>query len=77
MLLLVLFVCLLTLVACRVIKNSKNAMAASVGNLQLAEEEIVLEVDGTIPTQPVLQHIGIAAWPGESVILIFKIDYIC
>lgn len=51
---------------CRVIKNSKNVLASSVGNRQLAEEEIVLDVDGTIPTQPVLQHIGISAWPGES-----------
>lgn len=51
---------------CRIVKNSKNALSSSsVGNLQLAEDEIVLDVDGTIPTQPVLQHIGIAAWPGE------------
>ncbi|GLT96650.1 hypothetical protein SLE2022_142570 [Rubroshorea leprosula] len=28
--------------------------------------EIILEVDGTVPTHPVLQHIGITAWPGES-----------
>ncbi|KAL5066763.1 hypothetical protein RYX36_017650 [Vicia faba] len=50
----------------KIVKNSKNAMSSSyVGNLQLAEEEIVLDVDGTIPTQPVLQHIGIAAWPGR------------
>ncbi|KAL5194547.1 hypothetical protein HKD37_20G056611 [Glycine soja] len=49
----------------KVIKNSKNVMAASAGNLQLAEGEIVLHVDGTIPTQPVLQHIGITAWPGR------------
>ncbi|RZB89649.1 uncharacterized protein LOC114369318 [Glycine soja] len=49
----------------KVIKNSKNVMATSAGNLQLAEGEIVLDVDGTIPTQPVLQHIGITAWPGR------------
>ncbi|XP_057424539.1 uncharacterized protein LOC130718090 isoform X2 [Lotus japonicus] len=49
----------------KVIKNSKNVLASSVGSLQLAEEEIVLDVDGTIPTQPVLQHIGISAWPGR------------
>lgn len=49
----------------KVIRNSKHVLASSVGNLQLAEEEIVLDVDGTIPTQPVLQHIGIAAWPGR------------
>ncbi|XP_058758031.1 uncharacterized protein LOC131631251 [Vicia villosa] len=50
----------------KIVKNSKNALSSSsVGNLQLAEDEIVLDVDGTIPTQPVLQHIGIAAWPGR------------
>lgn len=49
-------------------------MATSAGNLQLAEGEIILDVDGTIPTQPVLQHIGITAWPGESFILMPKTD---
>lgn len=38
-------------------------------NLSLAEEEIILDMDGTVPTQPVLQHLGISAWPGESSIL--------
>lgn len=51
-------------------------MATSAGNLQLAEGEIILDVDGTIPTQPVLQHIGITAWPGESFILMLKTDCI-
>jgi len=51
--------------------------SASIANLQLADEEIVLDMDGTIPTQPVLQHIGIGAWPGESFILIPKTDFIC
>jgi len=51
--------------------------SASIGNLQLADEEIVLDIDGTIPTQPVLQHIGIAAWPGELFIVIPKTDFIC
>lgn len=49
----------------RIIKAAKSALVPSVGNLQLSEGEIVLDVDGTIPTQPVLQHIGISAWPGE------------
>lgn len=51
---------------CRVIKATKNALHPSTGNLHLSEGEIALEVDGTVPTQPVLQHIGISAWPGES-----------
>jgi hypothetical protein len=26
--------------------------------------ERVLEVDGTLTTQPVLEHVGISTWPG-------------
>uniref|UniRef100_A0A5B7B087 DUF639 domain-containing protein n=2 Tax=Davidia involucrata TaxID=16924 RepID=A0A5B7B087_DAVIN len=50
----------------KVIKTAKNALGPqSISNLQLAEGEIILDVDGTVPTQPVLQHIGISAWPGR------------
>ncbi|PON87750.1 hypothetical protein TorRG33x02_164450 [Trema orientale] len=49
----------------KIIKAVKNALVSSIGNLQLAEGEIVLDVDGSVPTQPVLQHIGISAWPGR------------
>ncbi|XP_050119948.1 uncharacterized protein LOC126597215 [Malus sylvestris] len=49
----------------KVIKASKNALASSIENLQLTEGEIVLDVDGTVPTQPVLQHIGMSLWPGR------------
>ncbi|XP_022992980.1 uncharacterized protein LOC111489145 isoform X1 [Cucurbita maxima] len=49
----------------KIIKATKNALHPSTGNLHLSEGEIVLEVDGTVPTQPVLQHIGISAWPGR------------
>lgn len=52
-------------VCCRVIKASKNTLASSIGNLQLTEGEIILDVDGTVPTQPVLQHIGMSLWPGK------------
>ena len=49
------------------IKAVKNAMGSqSTSNLPLADGEFILDVDGTVPTQPVLQHIGISAWPGES-----------
>ena len=27
--------------------------------------EKILEVDGTVTTQPVLEHVGISAWPGK------------
>ncbi|XP_059278968.1 uncharacterized protein LOC132033098 isoform X3 [Lycium ferocissimum] len=50
----------------KVIKAVQNFSGPQmVSNLSLAEEEIILEVDGTVPTQPVLKHIGIAAWPGR------------
>lgn len=49
----------------RTIKAAKSALVPSGGNLQIAEGEIVLDIEGTVPTQPVLQHIGITAWPGE------------
>lgn len=49
---------------CRIIRAAKNTSGSI--NLQLAEGEIILDVDGTVPTQPILQHIGISAWPGKS-----------
>lgn len=50
----------------RVLKAAKNALPLPLtSNLQLSDGEIVLDVDGNIPIQPVLQHIGISAWPGE------------
>lgn len=27
--------------------------------------EKILEVDGTVTTQPVLEHVGISTWPGK------------
>ncbi|KAJ4973806.1 hypothetical protein NE237_006980 [Protea cynaroides] len=50
----------------KVIKTAKNAPGMPLAsNLQLADGEIILDVDGIVPTQPVLQHIGISAWPGR------------
>lgn len=51
---------------CRVVKVAKNALGLSISNLQLDEGEITLDVDGAVPTQPVLQHVGMSAWPGGS-----------
>lgn len=50
---------------CRIMRAAKNTTGPLISNIQLAEGEIILDVDGTVPTQPVLQHIGISAWPGE------------
>ncbi|XP_016447880.1 uncharacterized protein LOC107772939 isoform X1 [Nicotiana tabacum] len=50
----------------KVIKAVQNLSGPQMmSNLSLAEEEIILEVDGTVPTQPVLKHMGISAWPGR------------
>ncbi|KAI3419943.1 uncharacterized protein J3R85_012875 [Psidium guajava] len=46
----------------KVIKAAKNVSGP---NFQLGEGEIILDIDGTVPLQPVLQHIGISAWPGR------------
>ena len=29
--------------------------------------EKILEVDGTVTTQPVLEHVGISTWPGRFI----------
>ncbi|XP_056164614.1 uncharacterized protein LOC115688486 isoform X2 [Syzygium oleosum] len=49
----------------KVIKAVKSVSGPTFANLQLAEGEIILDIDGTVPLQPVLQHIGISAWPGR------------
>ncbi|GAB2284976.1 hypothetical protein Dimus_019431 [Dionaea muscipula] len=56
------------------IKSAKNLSGAS-SNLQLIQGEIVLDVDGTVPTQPVLQHIGISAWPGRLTLTNYAIYF--
>lgn len=51
---------------CRASKFAQNALGPQViSSLSLADDEIVIDVDGTVPTQPVLQHIGMSAWPGK------------
>ncbi|XP_057774019.1 uncharacterized protein LOC130993225 [Salvia miltiorrhiza] len=50
----------------KVAKSAQNALGPQViASLSLADDEIIIDVDGTVPTQPVLQHIGMSAWPGR------------
>ncbi|KZV55109.1 hypothetical protein F511_32365 [Dorcoceras hygrometricum] len=50
----------------KVMKSVQNAMGPQLmTSLSLTQNEILIDVDGTIPTQPVLQHIGMSAWPGR------------
>ncbi|KAG6426642.1 hypothetical protein SASPL_110869 [Salvia splendens] len=50
----------------KVAKSAQNALGPqAIAALSLADDEIIIDVDGTVPTQPVLQHIGMSAWPGR------------
>ncbi|KAH6837860.1 polygalacturonase inhibitor [Perilla frutescens var. hirtella] len=50
----------------KVAKFAQNAVGPQViSTLSLVDGEIIIDVDGTVPTQPVLQHIGMSAWPGR------------
>ncbi|MBA0872317.1 hypothetical protein Goshw_011260, partial [Gossypium schwendimanii] len=49
----------------RVIKAAKNSLGPSLTNLPLSDVEIIIDIEGAVPTQPVLQHVGISAWPGR------------
>ncbi|KAL4556077.1 hypothetical protein LXL04_038717 [Taraxacum kok-saghyz] len=50
----------------RSIKKLKSHSESSLLSSQRAKRgERVLEVDGTVTTQPVLQHLGISTWPGR------------
>lgn len=39
--------------------------------LRAERAEKILEVDGTLTTQPILEHVGISAWPGLFYFLSF------
>lgn len=50
----------------KVFKSAKCMLGPPLtSSLHLADGEIILDIDGVMPTQPVLQHIGISTWPGR------------
>ncbi|XP_020577161.1 uncharacterized protein LOC110022518 [Phalaenopsis equestris] len=50
----------------RAIKKMKSQTESSLLNAVRSERgEKVLEIDGTLTSQPVLEHIGISTWPGR------------
>ncbi|KAL9337606.1 hypothetical protein Peur_069375 [Populus x canadensis] len=50
----------------RAIKKMKTQSDSSLlSTLRLSRREKILEVDGTVTTQPVLEHVGISTWPGR------------
>ncbi|CAI0416480.1 unnamed protein product [Linum tenue] len=57
------------------IKATKLIPKPSTNNVELDDGEIILDADGTIPTQPVLQHIGISAWPGRLILTNYAIYF--
>ncbi|XP_073112677.1 uncharacterized protein [Elaeis guineensis] len=53
----------------KVLKSAKSIIWSPLASsLHLSDGEMILDVDGVMPTQPVLQHIGISAWPGRLTI---------
>ncbi|KAL1209189.1 hypothetical protein V5N11_015942 [Cardamine amara subsp. amara] len=52
----------------RVIKKMKSQTESSLLSSVRSRGEKILEIDGTVTTQPVLEHIGISAWPGRLIL---------
>ncbi|EOY21044.1 hypothetical protein QUC31_007167 [Theobroma cacao] len=53
----------------RVIKKMKSQSESSLlSSVRSSREEKILEVDGTVTTQPVLEHVGISTWPGRLIL---------
>ncbi|MBA0698099.1 hypothetical protein Goari_021607, partial [Gossypium aridum] len=59
----------------RVIKAAKNSLGPSLTNLPLSDVEIIIDIEGAVPTQPVLQHVGISAWPGRLTLTNFALYF--
>ena len=41
-----------------------NSDSSLLSALRPTRGEKILEIDGTVTTQPVLEHVGISTWPG-------------
>ncbi|KAK8583653.1 hypothetical protein V6N12_067915 [Hibiscus sabdariffa] len=53
----------------RAIKKMKSQSDSSLlSAVRSSRGEKILEVDGTVTTQPVLEHVGISAWPGRLIL---------
>ncbi|KAE8692718.1 G patch domain-containing protein 11-like [Hibiscus syriacus] len=59
----------------KVINAAKNTLAPSLTNLPLSDVEIIIDIEGGVPTQPVLQHVGISAWPGRLTLTNFALYF--
>ncbi|KAK4799439.1 hypothetical protein SAY86_024804 [Trapa natans] len=53
----------------RAIKRLKAQTESSLlSAARLSREEKILEMDGTVTTQPVLEHVGMSTWPGRLIL---------
>ncbi|XP_050237793.1 uncharacterized protein LOC126687308 [Mercurialis annua] len=53
----------------RAIKKMKTQSDSSLlSAVRLPRRERIIEVDGTVTSQPVLEHVGISAWPGRLIL---------
>ncbi|CAL9221337.1 unnamed protein product [Arabidopsis halleri] len=52
----------------RAIKKMRTQSESSLLSGVRSKREKILEIDGTVTTQPVLEHIGISTWPGRLIL---------
>ncbi|KAJ7970372.1 Plant protein of unknown function (DUF639) [Quillaja saponaria] len=53
----------------RAIRKLKTQSESSLlSSLRVSRGEKILEMDGTVTTQPVLEHVGISTWPGRLIL---------
>ncbi|XP_027359440.1 uncharacterized protein LOC113868072 isoform X2 [Abrus precatorius] len=49
-------------------KMKTNSESSLLSAIRSSRGEKILEVDGTVTTQPVLEHVGISTWPGRLIL---------
>ncbi|KAL1318525.1 uncharacterized protein LOC107644290 isoform X1 [Arachis ipaensis] len=49
-------------------KMKSNSESSLLSAIRSSRGEKILEIDGTVTTQPVLEHLGVSAWPGRLIL---------
>ncbi|KAE9586056.1 hypothetical protein Lal_00010261 [Lupinus albus] len=49
-------------------KMKSNSESSLLSAIRSSRGEKILEIDGTVTTQPVFEHVGISAWPGRLIL---------
>ena len=52
----------------RAIKKMRTQSESSLLSGVRPKKEKILEIDGTVTTQPVLEHVGMSTWPGRLIL---------